>query len=359
MRGTAGAFLYVGLAVAGLAAVPLLVSLVGASASPFYFNAAWRVGLAFGGFLVLAVAFGGLLFNLAVWRVAGRQLVCWAMFFLLLDSLDYGVFVWSTVYLDVAVAGVIVGLWPIVYFLVVSWGLRAGPGLGRGAYSRNVRSVLPFLLLAAAGLALVVLGQAGGALELEWGDGRLWVGLAIALLAAGLASCGSFSFLWGRDLAAALASALPGLAVPEGSARLLFFTFFLGLLLATLVGIGLNAGLGLARGEPLLPAVLLWAVFGGCTLQAVSSVLLRVANLVTHNLGVNALFYAAPALTLGYLWAFGPAIAARGDFLLAGAAGIIVANLAIGVFDGRGLLGARSAFLVLWAAGAWGCFAGW
>ena len=59
------------------------------------------------------------------------------------------------------------------------------------------------------------------------------------------------------------------------------------------------------------------------------SIAWRKANIYTTNLGINALAYATPVLSLIWLFSLGQANVTRVDYLVIGAAAIITANLLI------------------------------
>ena len=70
---------------------------------------------------------------------------------------------------------------------------------------------------------------------------------------------------------------------------------------------------------------------GGILIYSLGSLAWRAANLLTSNLGVNALGYAVPLLALGLLWVFSRADVARLDYLVVGAIALIAVNLVVGL----------------------------
>ena len=63
--------------------------------------------------------------------------------------------------------------------------------------------------------------------------------------------------------------------------------------------------------------------------MGLAGTLVRKANLTTTNLGINAIAYGAPVLSLLWLYWIANTQVARWDYLILGAAVIIAANLLI------------------------------
>jgi hypothetical protein len=84
--------------------------------------------------------------------------------------------------------------------------------------------------------------------------------------------------------------------------------------------------------------------------NALGSVLARVAILQTDDLGLNALGYATPVLALLWLFLFSEVGVARADYLVIGVVAILSVNLLIN-FQAEIRLGFRSLVLALWAFG--------
>ena len=102
--------------------------------------------------------------------------------------------------------------------------------------------------------------------------------------------------------------------------------------MGTLLGGLVSAGIGLSLGER--PEAVDWnfagwSIVGGALLNGVGGLCLRKANLFTDNLGVNALGYLAPGLSLMWLALFVQIGVARIDYLAVGLAVIVAANLVI------------------------------
>ncbi len=350
--------------------LPVLVTEGGGREAPFLFNFLWRLGLVLG----ILVSFGlwGRWFLKAffaqpgAWRLvllAGPTLGTLAG---VLNSVSFAGYSWATAYLDVFVVAALFECWPIIFVLVTGWHFRGRAG-GRSLLS-VLLSLLPLLVIAFFGFALVVLSQAVGVsgqaglpswagllafLSTDW----VWWGIVIVLMAACCSSFGAFSFAWGRDLVLAWEAAsgsgfLTGGRVSgiSGTARLsfLFWTVILGYCLFNLLGALGSLVFGLVRGEDFGSVTwsTLWVVLvGAAVLHAAASLLLRWANLFTLNLGVNAMLYLGLPLTLVWFGLLGRGGGLKLDYLLMGAASIVMVNV-LAQFRGGRL--ARFSILPAW-----------
>ena len=108
---------------------------------------------------------------------------------------------------------------------------------------------------------------------------------------------------------------------------------------------------GFSIGETLSLDVFATAVGAGIVFLAGATMLWRHANLITDNLGINAISYATPVLSLFWLFLFSQAEVARVDYLIIGAASIITTNLLIN-FKAEIKMGFKSLILAMWACGA-------
>ena len=120
---------------------------------------------------------------------------------------------------------------------------------------------------------------------------------------------------------------------------------------ANAVSVPVNAAIGLARGETISFQSLAIGIFiGGALIQAIPSIAWRAANLATHNLGINAMLYGVPMLSLLWLWVFSHIGVARPDYYVIGVAGIFTANLLIN-FEAERLFSFKALVIALWACG--------
>ena len=327
--------------------VPLAIAGGGGGESPFIFIAFWSLGVVSGCLVYLVVAHPGLMLNGEVLGAAARRLWCVSMLGSVGNALTFTFFSLSTRFVDPAVSTVLVETWPVMFILLMLMRFE-----GRRRYRGNACRVVPLVVLALSGFALVVLSQGGG-FGLEGRDGwsfdLVW-GVCLGVVAGVAGGVGLFyTFSWGEALAGELP---PGVAGNHGAVSVALFCNLLGFgvgylgggLVNLLVGLTpVNAVFGLPLGETLgvtravfpggtvsvvVPVVAL-AALGGFLFNSGSSILVRASNLVTDNLGVNALVYLGPVLSILWLALFLGVGVFRVDCLLAGVAAIVVANLLV------------------------------
>lgn len=336
------AVLFMLAAVMFLSFIPLLITRSGGAESPFLFNAGWRLGIAVGCLLTLFALYRPILLNRAALALAARSSVSWAIFGTIVNSFSYALFAWSIQFVDVSIAAILLEIWPIGFILLTAWLLRAGNG-----YRKNIRAILPLMAVALAGFGFVVASQA----EVFSLDSLLFsasiVGVGLALLGALANAFGAFPFVWGRDLVQKLPVAIKQ---NIGDATLIFFGTILGYAIGNFFGAALNTAIGLSFGETIALEVLTTGIISGLLLHAPASMLLRKANLITNNLGINALAYGIPIVSLLWLAIFSEIGVVRPDFLVIGAAAIVTANLLIN-FNAERLLGFKALVISLWGCG--------
>lgn len=325
---------------------PVAIVLGGGPETPFLFNAVWQLGSAVGCLLILLLFYRSVLLNTEVISLVGRSIKNRFFWGGVLLSFEYALFSWSANFIDVSISAILFELWPLLLIPLTAWLFREG-----GAYRENIRSLIPFLVVAFVGLGFVVVSQTGG-FNLENTSGfNLIAGVVLALLAAAAAACTAFTFRWGKDLA----GQLPVNAAGNGRSvlTLTLFGIVTANSLSSFVGAALCAGIGFTQGETVAagwPTYLGYGLLGGVLVRALPIVSVRIANLTTDNLGINALAYLIPILSLAWLWIFEEIGVARLDYLVIGAAAIVTANLLIN-FEAERLLGFKALVISLWICG--------
>ena len=334
-------------AVLAWSVVPLLFAHSGGLASPFLFNAVWRLGVALSGLCLAWWFFRPVFQNPLVWTKVRKNLVRWAMLMAVFNSFQYAFFSWSTRFIDISIAVVLLELWPIMVILLLAR-LLPDEQEGEGGYRRNLRGLLPLLAVAFAGLGFVITSQTGG---FYIGGGpltQLVKGASLALLSAFVGALDAFTFRWGRDLAKELQDS--GVAGGYDRANLTLFGSIVAYAITSVPGIVISAGVGVARGEVISLGVIAIGVAGGLTLHGAGNFLFRKANLTTTNLGVNALGYLTPVLSLVVLAIFSTINVVWPPYLVIGTAAIVAANLLIN-FEAERLMGFKTLVVALWVCG--------
>ena len=273
--------------------VPALMAGFGGLASPFLFNGVYRVGGFAGGTLALWFMRKSLPPLGQVFLLLLRESARLRILLVLVPYLSFSVFAWSSALADVAIASVLLEVWPVFFVLFMS----RLPGV-RERYVRVDPRCLIFLLGCSLGVGLVVVSGAGG--SLSW-DLRFWLGVALGLGAALMAAATAYNYRWAFSVSASL-------GMPHGGGVLpgLVLAFSLGSLLSSalnflLWGVSGFHGLGAGSGVSLLAA----AFLGGLVLDAGGTVLNRRANLSSASLMVNSVGYLTPVFALCWIFLLG------------------------------------------------------
>lgn len=313
--------------------MPLFVAWSGSEGSPFIFNAALAVGEALGCAVFLMAAYRRLIFSKIVWRTVRLQAFSPAMLFWMLAFGDLSFFVWSTQYIDVSVASILFGAWPMILALLTSWLFR-----GDLRYRRISWRAYALFAVAFAGMVMVVFSQAGGLDGFYAGDFvGLALGVVLVLTAAVVTSFSGFGFKWASDFAKALTAASDAGLLDLFGLRmdlLELFGVMIGMAICGLVVAPMLVGIGLARFEAVASETLIYGFLSGVFAVAAPGILWYKANLMSYNLSVNAMVYLAPVVSLCWLLAFSLIGDVNLVWLFGGSAAIVGANIVV-YFEGR------------------------
>ena len=278
---------------------PLLVVVAEGREAPFLFSLLRRVGMALGflGFLVLWRP--GFILDGGVWRRVWPGLWGRYMAGTVLAMLDMLVFVLASLLVSIAVVTVLVQCATVVFVLL----MRRLDVLG--FYRRFSLGGVALLLVGLLGFGLVVMsGRGAGGLPPSLLSPALLGGVLLALLSAFLSGLNACCFALGRLLASG--PGVPGVSgKPPGD---LEFCYVLLCSVVAQVASAMLHGL-LALGEFFLSGgeqglgmgSVLLALGAAFLPLSLAGVLNRWANVMTTNLGVNALSYLGPAVSVGLL----------------------------------------------------------
>ena len=331
------------LSVAGFSLIPLIIS-QGAVENPFMFNAGWRLGFGVGLVSFLLARYWPLAMDPEIWALIGKRIVSWSIFFAVISQFEYAVFAWSIRLIDVSVSAILFETYHVLIILLTAWLFRK-----ERRYRKIGFDVILLLILGVAGFAFVVSGQAGVPVWFgEKGILGILPGIGLALAAAIVAAGSAFNLRWGVDLGGELP---PRTSNRWSRDSLNLFCVVTGSVIANTVAIPFNFIAGVISGESITLVVFLSGIFGGFVINAIANIAWRNANLITNNLGVNAISYATPIISLIWLFLFSQVHVPRADFLIIGAAAIIIANLLIN-FEADIRLGFKALILALWFCGA-------
>lgn len=207
--------------------------------------------------------------------------------------------------------------------LCASWAFRGGE-----RYRRLGGFLALLLSLCVAGVVFANLSQVPGFESV--GVRFLWesaLGAALVLGAIFAVALSVFGVRWGVDLSRALS-----VRRPAGSVELACGV--MALLVVSLVSVPVSLAIGLGAGETLGASGLLTALAGGVFANALASIAWRKSVLSTDNLGVNAIGFGAPLLSLLWLYWFAHTDLVRWHYLLLGSGAILSSNLLI-TFEGE------------------------
>ena len=334
---------YVLVATVGYSLMPLVIDWGKGGDNPFLFNAGWRYGFAAGCLLFLFVSHRRLLFSSSVWNRILPRIWVWAMVFAVISHFDSTFFTISLRFIDVSIAAILFETWPIVMVLLILFLFRR-----ERRYEQNLSSTLPLMLMGFWGFSFVVSSQFGA---FAWNRElmQLALGVVLAFLGAGVSSLGAFTFRWGADLSRVLTEL--GEEEEGDEFALDMFGVVVGQTIANLATAPLNIIIGLAWGESIAMQSIVISFVGGLLCNSAANICWRRANLVTTNLGVNAIAYATPLFSLIWLALFWHIAVARVDFLIIGSLAVVSANLLIN-FEAEVKFGFKALILALWGCGA-------
>ena len=345
---------YMTIAVICFSFIPLVVDLGGGDEKPFLFNVGFRCGLLVGWLVFLLCIYLPMLVDRRVWRgiwdlvhlemrlISRFKFRQFSLTWVLIGQFQLGLFALSIRFVDISIMAILYETWPI--FMVI---LTANIFRGTDRY-RNLNSEMIALFVTGfLGIILVGISQEGTLPgSMEWS--ALFPGTVLVFLTILLASLSSYSFKWGVDLENSLPQYVRG-GRDEDSVQL--FGVVMASLLASLLSTPILLTAGIANQETIELSDFTTAFVGGIGTLAIGNILWRKANVISTNLGINALSYLTPALSLGLLFFFSKVSVARFDLLIIGSAAIIAANLLIH-FEAEVRLGFKALVLALVACGA-------
>lgn len=329
-------------ATAGYSLVPLVIATAGGSESPFLLNGGLTLGLWIGYVPFVWHGYADLLRDQTVRRAIRSRLWSWPILFMVVNNFEFAFFAWSAKHIDIAATAILFETWPVLLIALTLWLYR-----NEQRYRRSSFSMWLLVAVGFAGFVFVVLSESATTGASGNADiGSVTAGVTLAVIASAVTSLSAFGFKWGTDLAAAV-----GPRPKAGGWSVELFGAIVASLAANTVVIPANLAAGYALGEQMSGGTFAIAVGAGVVCHAGATLCWRNANLITRNLGINAIGYATPVLSLGWLWLFSQAEVARVDYLVIGMAGIVTANLLIN-FEAEIQMGFKALLISLWACGS-------
>ena len=341
----------------------LAVGLTGGSDNPFLFTMWWRLGMVGGIGIYLALRYPDLFFDTRVWRRVRSKAGSVHLWLTVLAYFDISLFVMSTVFISITAATILVQVTSIFFILFMH-------RLDRERVYRSITWTTGVLMVfGIVGFAFVVIAETGGTdIAAETSAWRLATGVLIVLSCAVVGAFNAHSFQWGRQLASEHRASFPeevdGQIYDEQDLnRLVFFYVVLGSWVVNVLAVLANGAVGFGTSVLGVYGVvsgntLVYAVAWGAVAFTAAGIFNRKANLMTTNLGVNALNYARPVFGIALLVFFaglGADVAGadirRPDYFLIGALGIVSVNILIN-FEAERLRRFKALVISLWVFGA-------
>ena len=320
--------LYMMVTVACFSVFPVLFKIGGAGESPFLFAGILQLSAGIG--MCTVMLFGRKRLQIGPTAFEGIMSQCktWYMLFAVIASFHFVLFAHGLSFVDVSIAAILYETWPVFLMLIMSFIFYdKEKGKDKQRYDPISIATWFFVVLALVGVGLVILSHNDTARTLHdiWSDlthFRTMIGVGLVLLAAFLAAARpAFTSKMGEYLAKKHSS------TEKGEMEEIAFATAMTCVCNVLTGGGLVIT-GLAVSENFSTHILLYAIMSG-VLNSFAIVTFRTAILKTDNLGVSAIGYATPLITLIWLWALSILDVVHLDYLVIGAMGIAVSNLLI------------------------------
>ena len=336
------AFVYVLAGVFAWSLGPLAISLGEGAANPFLFNIMWTAVGAAGVFIFLLIRYRALIADGTVRNLILDRARSWMFVALLIAELDVFVFVWSLRYIDIAVATILFETSPAIMILVGLLLFRT-----EGRFRDTTSTIAAPVGLAFVGLIFVTISQVDRTGADQQPD--LWPQvLGVALATAGALFSGikiPVIVRLGSDVRSSLAE---NRSESDEDLELVAALLFS---LISVVPLLLVYSLGLVvTGETLDQKTVFVGGAAGLLVAASTRVIWRKANILTSNLGINAMRYATPVVALLWLAAFSRVGVEQVDFLIVGTTAVVSGNLLIN-FQAESRFGFRALILALWVCG--------
>ena len=301
--------------------VPALIGNA-ATASPMIFGALWRTGLISVLLLYIFLRHRHVMESASI-RAISRKLTSPYLIATFIGQFDYVMVAIANKHMNIAVVSSVFNTYTLLSVCITAFLFR-----GQQRYRPISGATIPLYLIGLVGVGLTILSQDGRIEFAVDSQGVTGTAIFITLAAPILSSGAAGAMKWGTELSKSLQSST--LNQNEVANHELGYVL-LATTIGSLVTIPINCMLAVATGSIYATTreTVVMAIIGGLILNPIALVPWRKANIITTNLGVNAISYCTPLLTLIWLFLLQRASVARMDYLIIGTITIAGTNLLI------------------------------
>ena len=329
----AEAAIYMAASTTTFSSVPVIIG-NSAIASPFLFGALWRAGLVVALFSYILAQHRHIFTDPKSRALIARNIRNPYLIATTVGQFDYVMLTIAAQHLTIAVASTAFNTYTMIAVYMTTLLFR-----GQGRYNPISTAAIPLYLTGLLGVALTIFSETGYITLTDDGRGPSPGGIAITLAVGAIK--------WGTDLSNQIRSRTK-ITVNDTAHHELGYV-----LTATMIGstitVPINIALALSTHtmQYATANTVAYAILGGMIINTCSIIPWRKANIITNNLGINAISYCTPILTLTWLFGLGRANVARPDYLIIGAMTIIGANILINT-QGSNKLRYTGPIIALW-----------
>ena len=326
---------------------PILFKLGNAETSPFLFTGIVQgsLGIVMGAVVLLNQR--TLLLDPAVRKDIKSHCKSGLMLASVIGHCGFVLFAVGLSFVDISIAAILYNTWPLFLMVLMSFLFRRSQ-----RYQAISIGTLVFVFMAITGVAMVILSHSEDTQPLlsllVTGDFTNFGTLIGAILVLAAAACGAADTAYPLKLGESLAEK-PSNIEKRKKIREIVFTTYMTSICLLIAGVVLVT-IGLVVSETLSLHQLSFAIMGAVFVTSIGIVAHRAANLKTEELGVNALAYMTPLVTLVWLWTLSTLNVPHLDYLIIGAMGIVAANLLINV-DASKRIAYKALVASLWVFG--------
>ena len=335
--------------------ISLAIALTEGAENPFLFSMGWRIGIAIGFAVFLMARYWQWFFNKRVWSLVKGRIASGPMWLTLIAYSDIALFTIGTAYMPIAIATILVQFSPIIFTFLMQRLDRRGRN-----YARITLTVVFLMGFGIVGFVFVLASQSGDFnLPTDAAAWRLAVGVIFVCGSAVVSAFNAYNFYLGRELSANhLAELAPNRNETDTDQIQMFYVILCSMIANIFAAAGNGAigfgGVAVGIFDMIPLETVYYSIIWGAIAYAAAGIAHRKANLITHNLGINAMSYARPVFGVLLLFGFGPAYAVNIpyiDYFVIGTASIVTANLLIN-FEAERLSGFKALVTALWTCGA-------